>query len=309
MTGSEAQPRVSVVIPARNAGRFIGETLASLRAQVAGDFEAIVIDDGSTDATAEIVCGVAAEDPRFRLIAGAAKGVSTARNAGLEAARGEVVLFLDADDLIRPDALGRFAEALAAAPEAVAALGGVARIAEDGRPLPGRDNRELAAGPDPLALLLRKNFIVNGGALAIRREAAVEAGGYDPGLAYGEDWEFWCRLLELGPLATLSGAPVLDYRQIATGANYRARGSVFAWRVPCLDAIARRPSLRARYGRRLGRMIRLRRIDIFWSGVRSEYQFGRRAKALLLAVAGLVIYPDSLARPKLVLRFANSLRR
>lgn len=309
MVGAGGIRKLSVVVPARNAARFIGDTLASLAAQQTADFEAIVIDDGSTDATADIVRGVMAGDPRFRLVAGAAKGVSATRNAGLEAARGEIVLFLDADDLLEPDALGRFALALASAPEAVAALGGVSRIAEDGRLLPGRDNRELAAGPDRLALLLRKNFIVNGGALAIRRSAALEAGGYDPNLAYGEDWEFWCRLLELGPLVLVSGPAVLGYRQIATGANYRARGSVFAWRVPCLDRIARRASLRARYGSRLGWMLRQRRIDIFWSGVRSEYRFGRRATALLLAVAGLMIYPDSLARPSLALRFASSLRR
>lgn len=309
MAGSETSVEFSVVIPARNAEGFIAETLASLRAQEAGEFEAIVIDDGSEDDTAMIVERVAAEDPRFRLITGSAKGVSTARNAGLEAARGEIVLFLDADDLLRPDALRRFASALAGATGSVAALGGVARIAADGRPLPGRDNRELARGADPLAALLAKNFIVNGGALAIRREAAAAAGGYDPAIAYGEDWEFWCRLLELGPIVIVPGSAVLDYRQIASGANYRARGSAFAWRVPCLEAIARRPSLRARYGRRLGRLVRQRRIDVFWSGVRSEYQFGRRARALLLALAGLVLYPDSFARPQLVLRFANSLGR
>lgn len=309
MSGVARLPGLSIVVPARNAARFIGDTLASLAAQHTADFEAVVIDDGSTDGTADIVRGVAAGNSRFRLVAGAAKGVSVARNAGLEAARGEIVLFLDADDLLAPDALDRFAEALAAAPEAVAALGGVARIAEDGRSLPGRDNRELAAGPDQLALLLRKNFIVNGGALAIRRSAALEAGGYDPDLAYGEDWEFWCRLLELGPLVLVSGPAALAYRQISTGANYRARGSIFAWRVPCLDRLAQRPSLRARFGIRLGWMLRQRRIDIFWSGVRSEYQFGRRATALLLAVAGLMLYPDSLARPQLVLRFASSLKR
>jgi glycosyltransferase involved in cell wall biosynthesis len=309
MAGAGVLPKASVVIPARNAARFIAATLESLRAQETGDFEAIVIDDGSSDATAEIVRGVAAQDPRFRLLAGEAKGVSSARNAGLNAAEGEIVLFLDADDLLRPDALGRFAEALASVPEAVAVLGGVARIAENGAPLPGRDNRELAAGEDQLADLLRKNFIVNGGALAIRRSAALEAGGYDPGLTYGEDWEFWCRLLELGPLAILPGSAVLEYRQIASGANYRARGSAFAWRVPCLERVARRPSLQKRYGARLARLVRARRIDIFWSGVRSEYQFGGRAKALLLAAAGLMLYPDSLARPRLILRFANSLRR
>jgi glycosyltransferase involved in cell wall biosynthesis len=302
-------PAISVIVPARNAGRFVGATLESLRAQTQGAFEAIVIDDGSTDATAEIVGRAAADDPRIRLIPGAAKGVSLARNAGMAAARADTVLFLDADDLLRPDALARFLDALAARPEAVAALGGVARVSEDGRALPGADNRDLARGDDQLAALLRKNYVVNGGALAIRRARAVEAGGYDPALAYGEDWEFWCRLLALGPLEVLPGAPVLDYRQISSGANYRARGSALALGIPCLRRVAGNPTLRARYGARLGRLLRARRIDIFWSGVRSEYQFGHRARALLLAAAGLALYPDTLARPGLALRFVRSIAR
>lgn len=309
MPGSAAGPAFSVIIPARNAARFVGATLESLLRQRAGDFEAIVIDDGSTDDTAEIVRRASASDARIRLIAGPAKGVSAARNAGFAEARGRIVLFLDADDLLHSDALGRFAETLDAAPDAVAALAGVSRIAEDGAPLPANDNRALAAGPDPLAQLLRKNFIVNGGALAIRRSAVEATGGYDPGLVYGEDWEFWCRVLELGPLAIVPGAPLLDYRQIASGANYRSRGSLFALKVPCLSAIASRPSLRARYGRRLGRLLRQRRIDIFWSGVRSEFQFGSRLKALALGATGLVLFPDSFARPELALRFARSLKR
>jgi glycosyltransferase involved in cell wall biosynthesis len=303
-----AEVAVSIVIPARNAGRFIAATLASLRAQSAGDFEAIVIDDGSTDETAATVRQVAEVDDRFRLVSGPEQGVSAARNAGLAEVRGALVLFLDADDLLAADGLERFRAVLDTA-DGVAALGGVTRISEDGRPLAANDNRPLARQPDQLAALLRKNFVVNGGALMIRAGVARAVGGYDPSLVHGEDWEFWCRIAEQGRILVVEGAPVLFYRQVASGANVRAFGSVLAWNVPCLDRIAARTELQRRYGRRLRRLVRDRRIDIFWSGVRSEYRFGSRPRALAIALIGLALYPDSVARPDLALRFLKTLGR
>lgn len=308
MNPRSSTPGFSIIIPARNAEAYLGETLKSLQAQTCGNFEAVVIDDGSTDATAEIARAFQADDPRICLISGPGRGVSAARNAGLAASGGPFLLFLDADDLLLPHSLERFHAALSTT-RCGAALGDVQRIAEDGSPLPGNSNTALAEGGDHLTKLLKKNFVVNGGALAIRRAAVEACGAYDSDLAYGEDWEFWCRLAELGDFAILAGEPVLSYRQVQGGANYRARGSVFALGVPCLEKIAARESLRARFGRKLNRLLRSRRIDIFWSGVRNEFRFGSPARALMIALVGVFLYPDSIARPGLALRFVKSLGR
>ncbi|NNK78435.1 MAG: glycosyltransferase family 2 protein [Litoreibacter sp.] len=308
MNISARPPKISVIIPARNVAEFLIETLQSLSAQTMRDFEVVIIDDGSTDTTAQIAKAQVTEDPRFRLITGPGRGVSRARNTGLAQSKAPILLFLDADDLLAPDALARFCAALEDAPNP-AALGGVVRIAEDGASLPSNSNLDLARGGSHLEKLLEKNFVVNGGALAIRRSAIEACGAYDPDLIYGEDWEFWCRLAELGDFAIVQGAPVLSYRQRASGANYRARGSVFATQVACLEKVAARRTLQSRFGRDLGKLLRSRRIDIFWSGVRSELQFGSRLRALMIAACGIALYPDSFARPDLALRFFRSLGR
>ncbi len=301
-------PRFSIIIPARNAAAFLGETLKSVLAQSFADFEVVVIDDGSTDATAHIARDFQTDDARVKVLSGPGRGVSAARNAGFGASVGPVLLFLDADDLLLPDSLLRFHTALESSALS-AALGEIQRIAEDGSPLPGNSNTALAEGGGHLTKLLRKNFVVNGGALAIRREAIEAIGGYATDLAYGEDWEFWCRLAERGDFAIVPGGPVLAYRQVASGANYRARGSVFALKVPCIEKVAAKESLRLHYGLKLNRLLRSRRIDVFWSGVRSEFQFGSKARAMMIAAAGACLYPDSLAKPDLALRFLKSLGR
>jgi glycosyltransferase involved in cell wall biosynthesis len=308
MRSGPVAPCISIIVPARNAAALLGATLESVLQQSFADFEIVVVDDGSTDATAEVARGFRSKDPRVQVLSGPGRGVSAARNAGLGMSRGQILLFLDADDLLLADSLLRFYTALASS-RLSAALGGIKRIAEDGSPLPGNSNTELAEGGDHLTKLLRKNFVVNGGALAIRREAIDAVGGYAVDLAYGEDWEFWCRLAECGDFAIVAGEPVLAYRQMQSGANYRARGPVFALRVPCIEKIAARESLRVRYGRKLNRLLRSRRIDVFWSGVRSEFQFGSRARALMMAAAGACVFPDSLAEPALAKRFLKSLGR
>ena len=101
-----AEPKVSVVIPTFNATGCIERALRSVQAQTLQDFEIIVVDDASTDATRELVSALAASDPRIRLIACQVNGgPSVARNRGFEAARGAWIAILDADDVYRPERL------------------------------------------------------------------------------------------------------------------------------------------------------------------------------------------------------------
>ena len=97
-------PCISFIVPVYNMERLLPRALRSLRAQTLTDFEAILINDGSKDGSAALCAQAAAEDARFRFIDQPNGGVATARNAGLDAARGEYIFFLDPDDWVEPDA-------------------------------------------------------------------------------------------------------------------------------------------------------------------------------------------------------------
>lgn len=105
-------PTVTVVVPAYNAEKYITQTLDCLTAQTMQDIEAIVVDDGSTDGTAQIVSDYAAAHPFVRLVRQENGGVSSARNRGLAEAAGEYILFLDSDDVLTADSLRAFTDAM-----------------------------------------------------------------------------------------------------------------------------------------------------------------------------------------------------
>ena len=96
--------RVSFILPVYNVEKCIRRAIDSLLAQTMPDFEAIFIDDGSPDRSADIISEAAAHDSRLRLIRKENGGVASARNAGLDAARGKYIFFLDPDDWVEPDA-------------------------------------------------------------------------------------------------------------------------------------------------------------------------------------------------------------
>lgn len=98
-------PAISVIIPVFNAAAFLDRCIGSLRDQTFGDWEAVCVDDGSTDRSAAMLDGFAELDPRIRVIHKENEGVSIARNVALEAARGRYVLFLDSDDFLHPQAM------------------------------------------------------------------------------------------------------------------------------------------------------------------------------------------------------------
>lgn len=201
---------VSVVIPAKNAAAYVGETIASALAQ-ADVTEVIVVDDGSTDDTLAIVRAV--RDPRLRLICNDSAGVSAARNLGARYASSEWLLFLDADDRLRPGAVAALLAAAHGAPRAVLVYGDYNTIDREGRQIGRRDllkGRRKPSG-DVLSRLAAGNFIVNGG-IALARAAAFRAvGGFDTSLRYCEDWHCWCRLAAIGEFE-FAPELLLDYR-------------------------------------------------------------------------------------------------
>src|SRR5262249_22851215 len=146
-------PEVSVVIAAYNQARWVGEAIASVRAQTFVDWELVVVDDGSTDATSEVVARHA-DDARIRCLRQAHAERAAARNRGIAATAGPLVAFLDADDWWLPKKLERQVAALAAAPEAAFCYTPARFVDEARRPLPLRQPARATAGHVSRKLLL-----------------------------------------------------------------------------------------------------------------------------------------------------------
>jgi glycosyltransferase involved in cell wall biosynthesis len=124
---------VSVVMPMRNAESYVEDAVRSVLAQTFRDFELVVVDDGGSDGSAALVRRF--DDARLRVVPGPARGFPAAWNAGLEACRGELLVQVDADDLIPPDRLEWQLRALREAPAVAAVCGGMSTIDPAGRPV------------------------------------------------------------------------------------------------------------------------------------------------------------------------------
>lgn len=192
-------PRVSVIVSTYNRAGYLREALASVRAQTYTDWECIVADDGSTDGTEAQMRSLAAHDPRLvyvRLPNGGRPGRT--RNAGVASARGELLAFLDDDDLWLPRKLELQVEVLDQEPGVQLTFGLVERFgAETGswptRPVPARPT---------LDDLLRDNFIPCS-SVVCRRAAFLEAGSFSEEFRIVQDYELWLRIAWAGPIAAV----------------------------------------------------------------------------------------------------------
>ena len=201
--------RVSAVVPAYNAAETIAATLESILGQTYGDLEAIIVDDGSTDATAAIVAAVAQRDRRVKLLRGPNGGQAVARNRGVAAASGELVAFLDADDTWALDKLADQVDALERHPNAVAVYSWTDYVDEAGQFLhPGS---HVSVTGDVAAALVQLNFIENGSSLMARRSALAAVGPFLAELVPSEDWDLWLRLADQGAFAVVP-KPQVHYR-------------------------------------------------------------------------------------------------
>ncbi len=198
-------PLVSVVTPVRDAAETLPETVASVLAQTRGDWEMLLVDDGSTDGSAALAERFAAADPRVRALRlDAPRGTAAARNAGIAAARGRYIAFLDADDLWRPEKLARQLAFMAAGGH-VFAFSAYRRMDASGRPL-GVVGVPARVGYHDL---LRDNVI---GCLTAIYDARALGRVEMPPLVRRQDFGLWLRLLKLTRFAHGQDEVLADYR-------------------------------------------------------------------------------------------------
>jgi len=210
-----AATRFSIVMPCHNAAATLPDTIASLQAQTETGWEAICLDDGSSDGTAALLDAAAARDPRFRVVRLDGIGPSRARNHGVrDHATAPIIAFCDADDLWQPDKLARLAAAFA--PDGPAAVFGQVAFYDGAR---DARMRLSTVPPHPLSIaaLLAENPVCTMSNLSVRRAAFLATGGFDESMVHNEDLDWLVRLV--GDGHRVIGDPALHvlYRANPTG--------------------------------------------------------------------------------------------
>jgi glycosyltransferase involved in cell wall biosynthesis len=204
---------VSVILPVHNGARFLAEAMQSVLDQTYGAFELIVVDDGSTDATGEIVTRFMRQDERVRLIRQPNQGVSVARNTALEAARAEWIACLDHDDVMLAHRLERQLAFVEAHPE-VKAFGTLAlyinargEVVGQTVPVPLRSRADLGAW-----LATGRAIGLNQPSVMMSRSAVLAVGGYNPQMRVAQDIDLWMRLAQAGHLVLQQDEVLTKYR-------------------------------------------------------------------------------------------------
>lgn len=223
---SDRRPVVSMILATNRVSPFLAEALDSMAGQSFGDMEIIVVDDGCPDRVG--LGAVLARYPDLVVIRREAAGVSSARNAGVDHARGHLVGFFDDDDRYPSDWVERHVRAHAARPDVVLTYGDVRSIDVAGR--------ELAvdrSGPTDVHALHRREVSIIAGSMVFRRDSYIGAGGMNPLFRLAADLDLVLRLAGRGPVAYVPGL-VRDYRTHPGNVTRRHRDLV-----ACIDGILR----------------------------------------------------------------------
>jgi glycosyltransferase involved in cell wall biosynthesis len=200
-------PEVSIIIPTYNSAQYVTDAVDSVLCQTFGDFEVLVIDDGSTDDTESVMRPYNAA---VRYVCQQNRGVAAARNRGITESRGRYVAFLDADDTWLPDKLERQIAALRARPDNRFCYTAFTLVTSDLSPL--EIVRSKRRGPALEDLLLRGNVVGSICTVLCERSLFETSGGFDPGLSQCADWDMWVRLAVLTEFLYLD-QPTVTYRQ------------------------------------------------------------------------------------------------
>lgn len=203
-------PLASVIIPSFNSAQYLPDAVKSVMIQTYPAVECIVVDDGSSDNTPEVLKTLSTLYPRLKVTLKVNGGLSSARNKGMRVSRGNVISFLDADDLLLPDKIERQVAYLENHSEVSLVYGDYLIVSELLKPMA----LFTAAIPEEIALLdafCYRNWF-NPLAPLLRREMIEATGPFDEELKAAEDWDYWIRCAAVGQFAYLAGAVGL-YRQ------------------------------------------------------------------------------------------------
>lgn len=202
-----AGPRVTAIIPTRDRAQWLRRAIDSVLRQTFGDFELIVVDDGSIDDTGEVVASIA--DPRITYIRLSGTGQSRARNEGIARARGDWVAFLDDDDEWLPEKLEKQLALLPEMPGVGAVYGRM--CVQTGDEFRTPKNLDRLPSGDVSSSMLKENMIVMPSVFMVRRDELVRVGGFDETLHWGEDRDLWLRLAQQGTPFIASTEPLIIY--------------------------------------------------------------------------------------------------
>jgi glycosyltransferase involved in cell wall biosynthesis len=285
-------PKISIVIPAYNVAAFIAETLESVFAQSFTDFEVIIVNDGSPD-TEEFERAIQPYRERICYLKQENRGASAARNTGLRAAGGELIAFLDADDLWLPNYL---AEQLKFISEygcdlacADALIFGVSADAGESY----MDSLMPAAPPEGLVTFLElvnadRSLITSG--VVVRRDLVLEVGLFDEALRNAQDFDLWLRLARHGARLAYQRKVLLSYRSRPNSLSGDAINS-HQRELRVFDKIEQSYEFTPAERLQVGAVIKSRRALL-------EYELGK-----------LYLVPGDFARARQSFANANNLRR
>ncbi len=201
-------PTVTVVIPTYNAINYLPKALESLLHQTFTNFEVIIIDDGSTDSTAQWLGNLT--DSKIEITVQTNQGVAVARNLGIAKAKGDYIAFLDSDDLWEPTKLEKQVQCLEANPDVGLVNTWIEYIDEQGNHL------SIVQAPEAVGNVwnraIAENLILCGSVPLIRRSCFETVGVFDPNLLSAEDWDMWIRIAASYSFALIR-EPLVSYRQ------------------------------------------------------------------------------------------------
>lgn len=212
-------PAITVLTPVYNNARYMVLGIESILKQTYSNFEYVLVDDGSTDDSLEILRRFERKDPRIRILDRPNTGYIGALNDGLALARAPIIARMDADDVAMPDRFEKQLQYLEKHPECVAVGGRVLLIDSDGDPIREMCAEQTHEEIDAAHLAGRGGTIVHP-AMMTRREALRAIGGYRSDFPWAEDLDLLLRLAEVGRLANLPDL-VLHYRQHLDSIGYR----------------------------------------------------------------------------------------
>jgi glycosyltransferase involved in cell wall biosynthesis len=204
-------PTVSVIMPAYNVAAYISAAIESVLAQTYRDLELLIVDDGSTDATATIAAHYAARDGRVNLLRRANGGISAARNNALRCARGQLLAILDSDDVWEPEFLAAQADILRTRPDVDIVTGNAWFLGSRLHGQPARPSPDPRPTPD-LATILADEYAVFI-MCVMRRHVYDQLGPFDESLHTNEDYDYWLRAALAGFKFARNDRPLAHYRR------------------------------------------------------------------------------------------------